>query len=111
MNVDIYENKYSTSVYKKMDINHVFETIKSNSSKVKKEDRLGAVYASSSSKGRKHEYIKNFTGLAFIDIDNCSDPKKVKAEFMNIDCTFATWFSSSGNVHSLIKIPISKDKD
>ena len=112
MNVDTYKNKYSTSVYKEMDINHVFKTIKSDKSKVKKEDRLGVVYASSSSlKGRKHEDIKIFTGLAFIDIDNCSDPKKVKAEFMNIDCTFATWFSSSGNVHSLIKIPISKDKD
>ena len=50
MNVDTYKNKYSTSVYKEMDINHVFETIKSDKSKVKKEDRLGVVYASSSSK-------------------------------------------------------------
>ncbi|MDC1362670.1 hypothetical protein N8229_01350 [Flavobacteriaceae bacterium] len=94
-----------------MELTTVFNTIKTNKPTIPKSERLGVVYASKSSKGRKHEHIESYTGMAFIDVDDCTHPKEVKNLFKAIDCTLACWYSSSGNVHALIKIPICTTKD
>jgi hypothetical protein len=87
---------------------NIYET---NKPTMPKSERLGVVYASKSSKGRRHEHIESYTGMAFIDVDDCTHPKEVKNLFKEIDCTLACWYSSSGNVHALIKIPICTTKD
>jgi len=94
-----------------MELTTVFNTIKTNKPTMPKSERLGVVYVSKSSKGRKHEHIESYTGMAFIDVDDCTHPKEVKNLFKAIDCTIACWYSSSGNVHALIKIPICTTKD
>tara|TARA_B110000503_G_scaffold50514_1_gene81789 strand:+ start:28 stop:804 length:777 start_codon:yes stop_codon:yes gene_type:complete len=94
-----------------MELTKVFNTIKTNKPTMPKNERLGVVYASRSTKGRKHEHIESYTGMAFIDVDDCAHPKEVKNLFKAIDCTLACWYSSSGNVHALIKIPICTTKD
>ena len=111
MKLNIYKNRFSQGFESSIELTKVFELISTKESDVPKDDRLGIVYASTSSKGRKHEDILTFTGIAFIDVDNCSQPKKVKELFKSISCTIATWYSTSGNVHALIKIPICVSKD
>ena len=111
MRVNIYENKHAKVFNNTMELTKVFNTIKTNKPTMPKSERLGVVYASKSSKGRKHEHIESYTGMAFIDVDDCTHPKEVKNLFKVIDCTIACWYSSSGNVHALIKIPICTTKD
>ena len=111
MRVNIYENKHAKVFNNTMELPKVFNIIKTNKPTMPKSERLGVVYASKSSKGRKHEHIESYTGLAFIDVDDCTHPKEVKNLFKVIDCTIACWYSSSGNVHALIKIPVCKSKD
>ena len=111
MRVNIYENKHAKVFNNTMELTKVFITIKTNKPTMPKSERLGVVYASRSSKGRKHEHIESYTGMAFIDVDDCTQPKEVKNLFKAIDCTLACWYSSSGNVHALIKIPICATKD
>ena len=111
MRVNIYENKHAKVFNNTMELTKVFNTIKTNKPTIPKSERLGVVYASKSSKGRKHEHIESYTGMAFIDVDDCTQPKEVKNLFKAIDCTLACWYSSSGNVHALIKIPICTTKD
>ena len=111
MRLNIYKNKHATEYEKTMELSKVFKLIETQASNVIKSERLGIVYASTSKRGRKHEDILEFTGIAFIDVDDCSEPKKVKELFAEIDCTIATWYSTSGNVHALIKIPVCKTKD
>ena len=111
MRVNIYENKHAKVFSNTMELTTVFNTIKTNKPTMPKSERLGVVYASKSSKGRKHEHIESYTGMAFIDVDDCTHPKEVKNLFKVIDCTIACWYSSSGNVHALIKIPICTTKD
>ena len=107
--VGIYKNRFSDQCDLKLTTQDVFEMIRSEASDVKKEDRLGVVYATETIKGRRHEHISRFTGLAFIDVDKCTDPKEVKRLFTEISNIYATWYSSSGNVHALVKIPICKN--
>ena len=111
MKLNIYKNKHSTESKKSLELKEIFEMIKTNVSKVPKENRLGVVYASTTTKGRKHDDILGFTGMAFIDVDNCTDPVKVKELFIELDTTIATWYSTSGNVHALVKIPVCENKD
>jgi hypothetical protein len=111
MTVNIYENKHAKVFNNTMELTTVFNTIKTNKPTMPKSERLGVVYASKSSKGRKHEHIESYTGMAFIDVDDCTQPKEVKNLFKEIDCTLACWYSSSGNIHALIKIPICTTKD
>jgi len=111
MRVNIYENKHAKVFNNTMELPKVFNIIKTNKPTMPKSERLGVVYASRSSKGRKHEHIESYTGMAFIDVDDCTHPKEVKNLFKVIDCTIACWYSSSGNVHALIKIPICTTKD
>jgi hypothetical protein len=111
MRVNIYENKHAKVFNNTMELTTVFNTIKTNKPTMPKSERLGVVYASKSSKGRKHEHIESYTGMAFIDVDDCTQPKEVKNLFKEIDCTLACWYSSSGNIHALIKIPICTTKD
>ena len=105
-----YKNKYATT-NKEITLKQIFENIRTNNINQKKADRRGIVYATTSNNGRQHEDIKTFTGLIFIDIDNCSTPQKVKEIFTQITHTVAVWYSTSGNVHALIKIPICKNID
>ena len=111
MRVNIYENKHAKVFNNTMELPKVFNIIKTNKPTIPKSERLGVVYASRSSKGRKHENIESYTGMAFIDVDDCTHPKEVKNLFKEIDCTIACWYSSSGNVHALIKIPVCTTKD
>ncbi len=111
MKLNIYKNRYSSECEYKAELKHIFETIKSDLLLDVKEKRFGVVYATTSLKGRKHEHIESFTGLVFIDVDKCTNAVKVKSLFQELDCTVATWFSSSGNVHALIKIPVCKSID
>ena len=94
-----------------MDLNDVFEKIRTQDVSTPKDMRMGVVYATTTNKGRLHEDIKSYTGMAFIDVDNCTDAKRVKSIFKDVDCTIACWYSTSGNVHALIKIPVCKSKD
>ena len=111
MKLNIYKNRFSNHHDSNKELNDIFETIKGEDSQVLKEDRLGVVYATTSEKGRLHEHIKAFTGMVFIDVDKCTDAAAVKSLFSGLDCTIAAWYSSSGNVHALIKIPVCKSKD
>ena len=111
MDLNIYKNKHSKEFDGTIELNKLFRLIKTKASDLPKADRLGVVYASKSKKGRKHEDIVSYNGMVFIDVDECKEPKKVKELFIEIDCTRATWYSTSGNVHALIKIPVCKTKD
>jgi hypothetical protein len=108
MKLDRYKNRYATN-NKEIELNEIFNNIRSKNINQNKSDRKGIVYATTSEYGRKHEFIKNFTGLMFIDVDNCTNAEKVKEIFTMISHTVATWYSTSGNVHSLIQIPICKN--
>ncbi|MBT3871266.1 MAG: hypothetical protein HOF75_01385 [Flavobacteriaceae bacterium] len=105
-----YKNKYATT-NKEIALKEIFENIRTHNINQKKADRRGIVYATRSNNGRQHEDIKTFTSLIFIDIDNCSNSQKVKEIFTQITHTVAVWYSTSGNVHALIKIPICKNVD
>lgn len=112
MKIDQYHSKTSIQTSKKSEIEQIFERIRTHNIEIPKTDRPGNVFCSRTSFGRKHKDISEFTGLMFMDLDNCTDHKKVKELFINIEHTFASWYSSSGvNVHALIKIPVCKDID
>ena len=111
MDLNIYKNKHSKEFDGIIELNKVFSLIKTKASDLPKADRLGVVYASKSKKGRKHEDIVSYNGMVFIDVDECKEPKKIKELFTEIDCTIATWYSTSGNVHALIKIPVCNSKN
>ena len=111
MKLNIYKNRLQKEHFTTLTIDEIFKLIRTTKSDIPKNERLGVVYASTSSKGRKHEHIDTYTGMAFIDVDDCKKPKLVKLLFQELDCTIACWYSSSGNVHALIKIPVCKSKD
>ena len=111
MKLNIYKNRLQKEHFTTLSIDEIFHLIRTNKGDIPKNERLGVVYASTSSKGRKHEDIDTYTGIAFIDVDNCKRPTFVKMLFQELDCTIACWYSSSGNVHALIKIPVCKSKD
>jgi len=111
MKLNIYKNRLQKEHFTTLSRNEIFTLIRTAKSDTPKNERLGVVYASTSTKGRKHEDIDTYTGMAFIDVDNCKKPKLVKLLFQELDCTIACWYSSSGNVHALIKIPVCKSKD
>tara|TARA_B100000795_G_scaffold45793_1_gene30099 strand:+ start:251 stop:1078 length:828 start_codon:yes stop_codon:yes gene_type:complete len=111
MKLNIYKNKLKKEYFTILKLDEIFHLIRTNKTDLPKTDRLGVVYASTSTKGRKHENIESYTGMAFIDVDDCTHPKEVKNLFKEIDCTIACWYSSSGNVHALIKIPVCTTKD
>ena len=111
MKLNIYKNRLQKEHFTTLSIDEIFHLIRTNRGDIPKNERLGVVYASTSSKGRKHEDIDTYTGIAFIDVDNCRRPTFVKMLFQELDCTIACWYSSSGNVHALIKIPVCKSKD
>jgi hypothetical protein len=111
MKLNIYKNKLKKEYFTILKLDEIFHLIRTNKTDLPKTDRLGVVYASTSTKGRKHEDIDTYTGMAFIDVDDCTHPKEVKNLFKEIDCTLACWYSSSGNVHALIKIPVCTTKD
>ena len=111
MKLNIYKNKLKKEYFTILKLDEIFHQIRTNKTDTPKNERLGVVYASTSTKGRKHEHIESYTGMAFIDVDDCTHPKEVKNLFKAIDCTLACWYSSSGNVHALIKIPICTTKD
>jgi len=111
MKLNIYKNRLQKEHFTTLTIDEIFKLIRTTKSDIPKNERLGVVYASTSSKGRKHEHIESYTGMAFIDVDDCKKPKLVKLLFQELDCTIACWYSSSGNVHALIKIPVCKSKD
>lgn len=111
MKLNIYKNRLQKEYFTTLTTDEIFHLIRTNKSDIPKNERLGVVYASTSSKGRKHEDIDTYTGIAFIDVDNCRRPTFVKMLFQELDCTIACWYSSSGNVHALIKIPVCKSKD
>jgi hypothetical protein len=103
MKLNIYRNRLQKEHFTTLSRNEIFTLIRTAKSDTPKNERLGVVYASTSTKGRKHEDIDTYTGMAFIDVDNCKKPKLVKLLFQELDCTIACWYSSSGNVHALIK--------
>ncbi len=107
MELNRYKDRYAKE-HQKVNLKDVFNNIKYNNISQKKEDRKGIVYATTSTQGRKHEHIEKFTGLIFIDVDNCEEASKVKNLFKQIAHTKATWYSTSGNVHALLTIPICK---
>ena len=111
MKLNIYKNRLQKEHFTTLTIDEIFKLIRTTKSDIPKNERLGVVYASTSTKGRKHEHIESYTGMAFIDVDDCKKPKLVKLLFQELDCTIACWYSSSGNVHALIKIPVCKSKD
>ena len=111
MKLNIYKNRLQKEHFTTLSIDEIFHLIRTNKGDMPKNERLGVVYASTSTKGRKHEDIDTYTGMAFIDVDNCKKPTFVKMLFQELDCTIASWYSSSGNVHALIKIPVCKSKD
>lgn len=111
MKLNIYKNRLQKEYFTTLTTDEIFHLIRTNRGDTPKNERLGVVYASTSSKGRKHEDIDTYTGIAFIDVDNCRRPTFVKMLFQELDCTIACWYSSSGNVHALIKIPVCKSKD
>lgn len=111
MKLNIYKNRLQKEHFTTLSIDEIFHLIRTNKGDIPKNERLAVVYASTSSKGRKHEDIDTYTGIAFIDVDNCKRPTFVKMLFQELDCTIACWYSSSGNVHALIKIPVCKSKD
>ena len=111
MKLNIYKNRLQKEHFTTLSRNEIFTLIRTAKSDTPKNERLGVVYASTSTKGRKHEDIDTYTGMAFIDVDNCKKPTFVKMLFQELDCTIASWYSSSGNVHALIKIPVCKSKD
>ena len=111
MKLNIYKNRLQKEHFTTLTIDEIFKLIRTTKSDIPKNKRLGVVYASTSTKGRKHEHIESYTGMAFIDVDDCKKPKLVKLLFQELDCTIACWYSSSGNVHALIKIPVCKSKD
>ena len=111
MKLNIYKNRLQKEYFTTLTTDEIFHLIRTNRGDIPKNERLGVVYASTSSKGRKHEDIDTYTGIAFIDVDNCRRPTFVKMLFQELDCTIACWYSSSGNVHALIKIPVCKSKD
>jgi hypothetical protein len=111
MDINLYRNRYSKESYTTTQLNKVLEIIRTQSVDVPKEKRTGVVYATTTHKGRLHEDIANYTGMAFIDIDDCINPKEVKDFFVSINNTKAVWYSSRGNIHALIKIPLCKTKE
>ncbi len=112
MDIDNYKNRIQVQKTSTTTLNKIFDRIKTRNNTIEKNKRSANVFATRTNNGRKHIDIKEFTGLMFIDMDNCIDGEKIKQLFCGIDHTVATWFSSSGiNVHALIKIPISLSID
>jgi len=112
MQIDQYNKKTSTRKSKSVPIEAIFENIRTNNINTPKVERKGNVFSATTKLGRKHEDLETFTGLLFMDMDNCLDHEAVKEFFIELEHTVAVWYSSSGtNVHALIKIPISKDID
>tara|TARA_R110002073_G_scaffold6363_4_gene37674 strand:- start:934 stop:1785 length:852 start_codon:yes stop_codon:yes gene_type:complete len=108
--VNQYKNKYSTT-NKEINLQDIFENIRSKNINQPKADRKAIIYCTTSTKGRRHEDIVSFTGLLFIDIDECKHPKTIKEIMTKIKYTVAVWYSSSGNVHALIKVPLCLNVD
>jgi hypothetical protein len=105
--IDYYKNRLSTKKSGSRKLFGVLKEIETNKVLKKKINRKGNTFSSFTDLGRKHKNIIGFTGLLFLDIDNCSDHVQVKQFFINLEHTVAVWYSSSGrNVHALIKIPI-----
>tara|TARA_R110000803_G_scaffold209022_1_gene278160 strand:- start:87 stop:920 length:834 start_codon:yes stop_codon:yes gene_type:complete len=109
MIINQYKDKYSKASHQSLPIQRIFENISKNNIKTPKTQRIGNVFATTTAKGRKHEDIVGYNGLLFIDVDDCIFPADVKETFIGITHTLAVWYSSSGNVHALIKIPICRN--
>ena len=110
MKIDNYDNRYSKQFTKQVELYEVFNNIKYHNISAPKNERKAYVFCSTSNLGRKHENIISFTGLLFIDLDNCNGlHNEMKSLVCGLPYCIACWFSSSGrNVHALIKIPISQ---
>tara|TARA_R110000744_G_scaffold119142_1_gene222339 strand:+ start:564 stop:1388 length:825 start_codon:yes stop_codon:yes gene_type:complete len=109
--MDIYRSRLATEFYNNIEISEAFEMIRTQRQDLPKDKRVGIVYSTTSSRGRKHDDILSYTGMAFIDVDECTDSQRVKEILADIDCTIACWYSTSGNVHALVKIPVCESKD
>ena len=105
MKIDIYKNRKRKSKSKTKELAEILEDIRTNPQYKNKRERYGMVYATTTNFGRKHKHIKSYNGLIFIDVDHCINPEKVKEILSSLDCTIATWYSSSGKgVHAIMKI-------
>jgi hypothetical protein len=109
--IDYYENAFAKEKTASRLLNEVLKSIKNDTNNKRKIKRKGNVFASFTNLGRLHINIVGYTGLLFMDIDDCTDHKKVKEFFISLEHTVASWYSSSGkNVHALIKIPLCTSK-
>lgn len=112
MYIDQYKSIKSKTKLCESTLVDIFVRIQSSNITTPKIERVGNVFASRTTVGRKYEDIKEFTGLMFVDADKCTDHVTVKNLFKRIRYTRATWYSSSGkNVHALIKIPVCNSVD
>ena len=106
--INQYKNRYATKSFQSVTLESIIANIKTNNIDTPKPERIANIFSSYSTKGRRHEHIETFTGLMFIDLDNCTDASEVKKILSKGKSTVAVWYSSSGNIHALIRIPICK---
>jgi len=111
MEINQYGNLKATKSFRTVDIEQIFQNIRSNNIGTPKHKRIGNVFATRTNHGRQYKNIKDFTGLMFVDLDDCTDASFVKNIMKRLNVTRATWYSSSGNVHTLIKIPVCNTVD
>ncbi len=112
MKIDQYNTLKTTKKSLNTSLDEIFLRISLNNNTTPKKERKGNVFATRTNHGRQYKDIKEFTGLMFIDLDNCKDHEAVKKLFKRLNHTKAVWFSSSGvNVHALIAIPVCQDID
>lgn len=104
--IDYYNTRFDLEKVGSRPLKEVFDRIKTQNKGKVKDKQPGNVFASFTYVGRQHKDIKAYTGFMFMDIDECTDAQQVKDIFINCSNTVATWFSFSGNVHAIIKIPI-----
>ena len=57
MKLNIYKNRLQKEYFTTLTTDEIFHLIRTNRGDIPKNERLGVVYASTSSKGRKHEDI------------------------------------------------------
>ena len=111
MKLNIYKNRLQKEHFTTLTIDEIFKLIRTTKSDIPKNERLGVVYASTSAKGRKHEDIEHILVWHLLMWTTAKNQSWLRLLFQELDCTIACWYSSSGNVHALIKIPVCKSKD
>ena len=73
----------------------IFDRIKTSNIKVHKNERRGNMFNINipKSKRRRQVNLTNFTGLMFIDIDDCIDASGVKELFTRLPVTTGVWLA------------------